>query len=70
LPDAITTGFGRFCVLIAGPSPALADGSPKAGLAAAAAKPAVLVATNSRREILSDMTRAPTVEVCGRAGRL
>ena len=63
LPEAITTGLTRFLVIIVG-------ACPKAGPAAAAASPAVLVTTNSRREIPSDMDRTPTVQVCGRAGRL
>src|SRR4029079_1667283 len=51
LPDAMTTGLGRFCVIMVGDA-------PNAGLAAAA-KPAVLVTTNSRREIPSDMAGTP-----------
>src|SRR5687767_5931243 len=69
LPDAMTTGLGRFCVRTAGACPELDEECPNAGVAAAA-RPAVLVATNSRREILSDMAVAPTVQVCGRARRL
>src|SRR5258707_15689815 len=41
-PEAITAGWTLFFVITVGPC-------PKAGLAAAAARPAVLVTTNSRR---------------------
>src|SRR6266568_9191108 len=63
LPEETTTGFTLFFVCIVG-------ACPKAGAAAAAAIPAVLVTTNSRREILSGISGAPTAQVCGRARRL
>src|SRR5450759_3564460 len=56
-PEAITVGCARFFVMIVGPCAGRVEGWPRAGTAAAAASPAVLVTTNSRREILSDMAR-------------
>src|SRR5262245_29364571 len=51
--DEMTTGLTLFPVIMAGDC-------------AAAANPAVLVTTNSRREIFSDMA-TPAVRVCGPA---
>src|SRR6186713_1737238 len=46
-------GLTDFFVITAGACPELVDALPNAGTAAAAASPAVLVTTKSRREILS-----------------
>ena len=72
LADAITAGLTAFFVTTAGACPALVEELPKAGvLVAAAAIPAVLVTTNSRRDILSDVfwftADTSTAQVCGRA---
>ena len=59
LPDAITAGLTRRLRDHRRPLPVPRPKRPKAGAAAAAARPAVLVTTNSRREILSDMSLTP-----------
>src|SRR5450830_1618381 len=56
-PEAITVGVARVFVSIMGPCAGRVEDWPRGGTAAAAASPAVLVTTNSRREIFSDIAR-------------